>query len=353
LGHYTFFSCPKLTNVILPSDVSAIGNYSFANCVSLESIELPETVSSIGTYGFYKCTSLKEIFINGPVDKVASNSFSGCTNLEKFILKKDINSIARRASSETNLFAVLSKNIPLYLSTDLENPLTDIVLDSATSVGNYAFYGHKYIKSITLGNSVKNVGVRAFSKCENLKTIKLTNNFGGSGYAQFYDCPNLEKVIVDDINFYAQNFGSISYGVHNSDKAGLYLSSDPDKLLTDIVIDTATEIELHAFANYTTIKSVYIGNSVKEIQNYAFENCTGLTSVTIAESVTVIGFQAFNNSSLTSATFEVTNGWYLAYSKGATSGTAISAEEMANKSTAATHLLISNDNYCLKRSTTN
>jgi hypothetical protein len=56
---------------------------------------------------------------------------------------------------------------------------------------------------------------------------------------------------------------------------------------------TITSISEMAFAGYTSLMNVTIGNSVTSIGRAAFNRCTGLTSVTIGNSVTNIGDYAF------------------------------------------------------------
>ena len=57
-----------------------------------------------------------------------------------------------------------------------------------------------------------------------------------------------------------------------------------------------------AFANCTTIRTLYLADSVKSIGNSAFEGCTALDSI-YAPKVETIGSCAFKNSSLRAATF--------------------------------------------------
>lgn len=65
----------------------------------------------------------------------------------------------------------------------------------------------------------------------------------------------------------------------------------PDRFSdTEIVV----EIAEGAFYQYTTLKSVKMGNAVKKIGQGAFYGCTALTDVTLSTSLTTIGMQAFS-----------------------------------------------------------
>ena len=58
---------------------------------------------------------------------------------------------------------------------------------------------------------------------------------------------------------------------------------------------SVTSIGFHAFAGYSGLTSVTIGNSVTSIGYGAFDSCTGLASATIGNSVTSIGSSAFSD----------------------------------------------------------
>ena len=58
---------------------------------------------------------------------------------------------------------------------------------------------------------------------------------------------------------------------------------------------SVTSIGFHAFAGYSGLTSVTIGNSVTSIGYGAFDSCTGLASATIGNSVTSIGDFAFSD----------------------------------------------------------
>ena len=58
---------------------------------------------------------------------------------------------------------------------------------------------------------------------------------------------------------------------------------------------SVTSIGVHAFAGYSGLTSVTIGNSVTSIGYGAFDSCTGLASATIGNSVTSIGDFAFSD----------------------------------------------------------
>lgn len=85
------------------------------------------------------------------------------------------------------------------------------------------------------------------------------------------------------------------------------------------------------------MENVILSNGLKNIKNYAFSYCSSLKNITIPQSVTNIKNLAFSGcSNLKTITFENTEGWFIAYSSDATTGTSI---DVTNASTNATNLV--------------
>lgn len=102
---------------------------------------------------------------------------------------------------------------------------------------------------------------------------------------------------------------------------------------------TCTSIGNYSFKACSSLTSFNIPRGITTIGQYAFYNCTKLASVLIPKNVTSIQYGAFEScSKLTSATFEDTEGWYIARSSTATSGTDLSSSNLASTSTAASYL---------------
>lgn len=64
-------------------------------------------------------------------------------------------------------------------------------------------------------------------------------------------------------------------------------------MVVDAAITTANKIGRYTFRNYSSLRSVIIGDSVSSIGEQAFQNCINLESVTISNKSTKIEDDAF------------------------------------------------------------
>ena len=297
-----FSGCNSLTSVTIPDSVMCIGGRAFLNCSSLTNITIPDSVTSIGISAFWGCTSLTSANIPSSVTSIGSGAFRGCTSLNyneydnACYLGNDNNPyfVLIKAKSKGIIDCNISEKCKFICDCAFNgcSKLTSITIgDSVTSIGDLAFSGCSSLTSITIGNSVTSIGNSAFYDCSSLTNVTIGNSVTSIGYDAFSGCTSLSRIYYNgDINGWVQIdrlSDLMSYG--SSDKE-LYINGE---LLTEAVIDTATEIKRGAFRGCSSLTSITIGNSVTSIGDSAFENCTSLTNVTIGDSVTSIGGYAF------------------------------------------------------------
>lgn len=147
---YLFIGDEEVTNIAIPSGLSAIGAYTFYNCTGIEEASFPESLQSIGSNAFYGCTGLSRI--NLP-------------SLENWISLQyaDAASAAFYSAGEGHL----------YISgTELKS----IALpQSKTELGQYAFYNCSGIEELTLPSGLAKVNSNAFYGCKSLKKANIAS----------------------------------------------------------------------------------------------------------------------------------------------------------------------------------
>jgi hypothetical protein len=145
--------------------------------------------------------------------------------------------------------------------------------DSATSIGNNAFYGCTGITEITIGDSVTSIGDYAFSHCSGLTSVTIGNNVTNIGNSAFSYCSGLTSITIPN-------------SVTSIGSSAFYYCSE----LTSITIpNSVTSIGNNAFRSCTSISTVNFNADsciTMGARNYiVFVDCSNLTTINIGENV--------------------------------------------------------------------
>jgi len=161
------------------------------------------------------------------------------------------------------------------------------VTDSATCIGNMAFYDCYAFDSIYIGDSVKRVGNTSFQSARRLKHVYLNNtryiqdyafrycsalktaDFGNSvesvNYYGFYECPALEEVTNTE--------GLVSVG---------YRAFYNDTSLRRILFHEGFQsVDEYSFYNCTSLTSLRFPSTFSTIYGTTFAYCSGLNSIKV------------------------------------------------------------------------
>ncbi len=178
-----------------------------------------------------------------------------------------------------------------------------IIEDGVTSIGRYAFYEFKKLKSVTIGKDVTNIGAWAFYFCENLKDV---NNYSSLPIVAGYN-PGCFTVDADYYGIVGYYTDKINWYYSDSGKCGENLTYNVD-LLTGVLTVSGTgamdefdysDLLLSTLAPWKVydehVYSIVIENGVTSIGESAFRYFKNLKSVTIPKSVTEISRGAFHD----------------------------------------------------------
>ena len=288
IGERAFYDCGSLTSITIPYSVESIGEETFRGCSDLTSINIPNSVGSIGARAFVGC-GLTEITIPSSVTYIGASAFSSCSRLTSVYNSGTIDQWCRiRFGNPQSNPIYFTHN--LYMNNSL---VTNLNIQAATRIEQYAFYGATCLTSVSIGNSVTNIGESAFGGCSGL--VDMTIPFAGSSATATEASASTLFGYIFGMTSYTGGTSVRQYYEDNSFKDYYIPSSLRSVTITGS--NTGGNLLFGAFSNCSMLTSVTIGNLVTSIGIAAFSGCSGLTSVTIGREVTIIKSGAFYNCS--------------------------------------------------------
>ena len=340
-----------MTDIYLPSSITAIGERAFDECSELEAVHISDIASWCridfartakgddsftvlsnpltyatklyinGTYSpklvltsdvtevkpcaFWAYRGLIEVDCEEGLEKIGDNAFAHCPNLMLFHLPKSVKSVSPYAFYDsTKVWDFDSDNGVVYIDTCAYTygPSAAVNLrEGTTIIADEAMKAKEALKSITLPDSVRVIGKQAFLNCTSLIEVKGGNGVTVIDDEAFSQCYALSRITIPD--------GVTRIG----DKAFWVCSA-----LTDVTIPGSVKsIGEQAFYNCGALANVTICDGVTEITDSMFEYCNSLKNITIPSSVTSIGEDAFRKcSALTEIHFTGTKEQWNQISKG-------------------------------------
>ena len=254
LANYSFWTCPSLKEVTLPSSITNIGK-AFLACDSLETINVPANakLTTIEEDAFKSNQNLKYFNFLGecPLTTIGKNAFANLKKLTTFKMPKTITDI------QLNAFSGCSN-----LATVEFDPNADI---QKIGAGAFADCG---LQRISIPKKVKEIAKEAFRNCTVLKKIEVTEFTTSIDPEAFKYCDQLTEIKVSKDNTVYSSVGG-------------YLLSKDKKTLILFPPGKAND------------KFTLLPPSIEKIGDNSFLDCRKLTNVTIPNKVKTIGKRAF------------------------------------------------------------
>lgn len=258
IGKYVFSSCDNLESVNIPDNINRIEEGAFSN-TGLISINIPNSVTYIGKYAFSGCTNLTEVFLGNSVDSIDYAAFAYCYNIEDIYIHNTnvpYSKWGEMFSLTNTTVHVPSASLSLYkescywdearnikaLATEFDGIYYDLI-PKVKQAEVSRVYSNSYKGDITIPQTISVDGIdytvtkinkRTFSQCIDLKSVVIGNSIKDIGNNLFFGCSSLQSVTLGE---------------------------------------SVTSIPSEAFYGCKSLTAIIIPNSVTSIDERAFKDC--------------------------------------------------------------------------------
>ena len=154
IEEYAFSGCTNLTSIALSNSIISIGYEAFSDCSSLTGITIPNSVEKIEHYAFSKNNSIKTITIPDSVIFLGDGAFFNCSGLTEAIIG---NSVTEHLGAFEWCYSLKS----LTIGNNIKN------------IYDFAFNSHPDLTKVTIGTGVTSISDNAFADCPKLATMTI------------------------------------------------------------------------------------------------------------------------------------------------------------------------------------
>ena len=336
-AHNLYLNGDKITDLVIPDNVTSIGEYMFVCCSGLTSVTIPSSVTSIGYDAFSGCSELTSVIIPSSVTYIGQHAFDFCSSIEKaFFTGRALNQvqaigyypwglnedviyaekwpdtgeywngliIARRAIDGGPYKETVDGIEWIYYVKDdkssvytIDQSIVGTVYvpqmlggNPVTSIYTSAFNDCS-ISEVVMHNGITEIQSNAFSNCQNIQRLNIPSSVTSIASNICNGCSNLTSIYIPD------------NGVYKSTDNMLF-TADGKTLIRGIngnvqVPNGTLSIGQYAFAQLPNLSTVSLPSNFNTIGDSAFSDCTNLVNIT--GNVKEICGAAFNNTSLSSA----------------------------------------------------
>ena len=206
IGDEMFYTCSKLSKIVLPNNILEIGESAFYGCSSLKNIDIPDKVTEIGDSAFRRCSSLMSINIPKEVTEIGGQAFGSCVSLTSINIPKRVTRLEDLFSNCSSLRSVTFEKGSqlkyifggLYSSYDGMfcncEALTSIEIPASVEmIKGCIFNNCSSLRSVTFekGSQLKYMVEGVFCDCEALTSIEIPASVE---MIDMYYCINLANI---------------------------------------------------------------------------------------------------------------------------------------------------------------
>ncbi len=272
-----------------------------------EEIIIPEGITEIESIK----KDVKTIFIPSTVVKISSNATVSrklqsinvsedntyFSSIEGVLFSKDkTRLICYPAARRTSQYRITSNvlHVEKYAFSGVEFPISIVIENGITQIGELAFCMCKGLQSISIPNSVISIGDEAFAHCENLLNISIPNSVASIGDECFFGCESLLNIVIPESVVTLAPKGYVRVEKHDEtifSKSGVFGCCR--NLTSVIILGKITYIPHSAFSNCNNLRTVILPNTIRHICDFAFDGCKLLESINIPDEIDIVSECAF------------------------------------------------------------
>lgn len=245
-----FYSCTKITSLIVGKNVQTIGEFAFRLCREMTYVDLGESLKTIGNCAFDYC-DIKELVLPETLESIEEYAFSLNVHLTDFVIPKNVKYIGPFAF----YYCVALKGFKV----DKEN--------SYLSSKDGIIYSKDFKNLIAVPQCIES----KFELPNGLKRIEEAA-FNNNEVINELVCPESLLSIGDSAFYIARNMNSVTFN------------------------DNLMEIGSYAFCSCSHIKSLNIPSKIQRIEEATFNYLTDLQELTLPSSVIYLGHLSFANT---------------------------------------------------------
>jgi len=190
IGNSAFRPNQHLTSITIPPSVQVIENDAFNRCNKLQKLEIPQGVTGIGDTAFVGCSALQSISFPSTLQSIGTNLFEACGKLTSIDVAEGNGMFA---SQDGVLFTADRTCLIAYPAG--RKQVTYTVPEGVTTIGEYAFFCNRILKSVALPESLITIEKNAFSGSD-ITGVQLPSHLAVIEYGAFGSCDNLAQVTI-------------------------------------------------------------------------------------------------------------------------------------------------------------
>lgn len=184
-----FNRCSQLRNITIGRNVMSIARDAFSYCTSLQEIEIPSSVKTIATSAFSSCDYLSNVILNEGLESIGSYAFSRCLSLRSISLPSTLNLIENQAFFYCNSLKTVIN------ASDLD------IQAGATTHGSVARYATEVIKNtVDLEDVCAKNNIEIFTSEKSIVVLNAKNQviniYNILGECVYSEKTNSDKVTI-------------------------------------------------------------------------------------------------------------------------------------------------------------